>query len=136
MSSALNLKGEFILCSKVRGRHYREEDHKIIYFYSTKTKNNKWICKRMYKIPEGIEFISITKYDKLCVSSNNYVYELVIHTKKSRKIFNNDEIINVAYYNLPLSNPIVRGPDVSVVLTTRSNGQDKTFPLVAPNFIA
>ncbi|RIA85897.1 hypothetical protein C1645_830127 [Glomus cerebriforme] len=88
-------QSEFILCSKVRGRHYREEDHKIIYFYSTKTKNNKWMCKRMYKVPEGFVFISISKYDKLYVPSNNYVYELVIHTKKSRKIFNNDEIINV-----------------------------------------
>ncbi|PKY59047.1 hypothetical protein RhiirA4_481482 [Rhizophagus irregularis] len=56
-----NLKGEFILYSEV-GTYF--ECHYIIWIYSTKTKNNKWECKRFYKILEDYEIISISKYDK------------------------------------------------------------------------
>ncbi|CAI2200497.1 3799_t:CDS:2, partial [Funneliformis geosporum] len=44
------------------------------------------------------------------------------------------------YYNLPLPNPTVWGPDASVILATRfliiSNDQNEAFPSVALNFIA
>ncbi|PKC56024.1 hypothetical protein RhiirA1_474635, partial [Rhizophagus irregularis] len=53
-----NLKGEFILYSSVK------IDHEIIWIYSTQTKNNKWKCKRFYRIPKDYELISISKYDK------------------------------------------------------------------------
>jgi hypothetical protein len=77
-----NLKGEFIT-------YYKDN---IIFIYSTQTKNNKWNCKRIYKIPESFlefedfKFIGITKYDKLYLFSNNSVYESDLITEKSNKI--------------------------------------------------
>ncbi|PKY55635.1 hypothetical protein RhiirA4_410686, partial [Rhizophagus irregularis] len=59
-----NLKGEFILYSNpfvYRTFGY----HKIIFIYSTQTKNNKWECKRFYRMPECYELISISIYDKV-----------------------------------------------------------------------
>ncbi|PKC67995.1 hypothetical protein RhiirA1_417431, partial [Rhizophagus irregularis] len=73
MYCTFNLKGEFIIYSK------------IIWIYSTKTKNNKWECKRFYRIPEDYELISISKYDKVYLASNenDYIYEWSINTNKS-----------------------------------------------------
>ncbi|RGB34924.1 hypothetical protein C1646_759975 [Rhizophagus diaphanus] len=56
-----NLKSEFILYSEVFATSGK---HKIIFIYSTQTKNNKWECKRFYEIPEDYELIIISKYDK------------------------------------------------------------------------
>ncbi|RGB40660.1 hypothetical protein C1646_753103, partial [Rhizophagus diaphanus] len=85
-----NLKGEFILYSEV-GTYF--ECHYIIWIYSTQTKNNKWECKRFYKILEDYEIISISKYDKayLFSYSNDCIYELNINTEKSVKIFVNNK---------------------------------------------
>ncbi|UZO13411.1 uncharacterized protein OCT59_004910 [Rhizophagus irregularis] len=87
-----NLKGEFILYrySKEKTRFkYR----KIIWIYSTQTKNNKWECKRFYEIPKNYELISISKYDKVYLFSysNDYIYEWNINTEKSVKIFDNNK---------------------------------------------
>src|SRR5947208_6592904 len=79
-----NLKGEFISDSGYL---------KLDFLYSTQTKNNKWKCKKMYKIPEGFELISISKYDKLYLLSSNSIYEYSLITEKSIRIFNNDEKI-------------------------------------------
>jgi len=86
-----NLKDEFILYDKSQD---------VIWIYSTQTKNNKWTCKKIYEIPEGIELISISKYDKLYLSSNDYIYEWDILTEKSIRIFENNEnkVINIVYY--------------------------------------
>ncbi|PKK67804.1 hypothetical protein RhiirC2_834909 [Rhizophagus irregularis] len=79
-----NLNGEFILY----GRFDR-----IIFIYSTRTKNNKWNCKRMYKKQNKFKFISISKYDKLYSFSNNSIYEYNLITEKSKKIFGSNEKI-------------------------------------------
>src|SRR5438045_266708 len=83
-----NLKGEFILYSEVniidnveakrnRKLNFDSSDKKIIWVYSTKTKN-EWFCKGIYKIPDDFELIGISKYDKFylrSLRSNNYYYE-------------------------------------------------------------
>ncbi|CAB4414569.1 unnamed protein product [Rhizophagus irregularis] len=50
-------------------------------------------CERIYKIPNGFEAISISKYDKLFLYSDDSIYEWDLITKKSIKIFNSDERI-------------------------------------------
>ncbi|CAB4435065.1 unnamed protein product [Rhizophagus irregularis] len=87
-----NLKGEFILYGEVSF----VEKRKIIWIYSTQTKNNKWECKRFYEIPKDYEIISISKYDKVYLFSNvsnDYICEWNINTEKSVKIFDNNTII-------------------------------------------
>ena len=92
-----NLKGEFILYSKIRVLY--DQYHEIIWIYSTQTKNNKWECKRFYRIPEDYELISISKYDNVYLVSNDYIYEWNINTEKSVKIFDNNKdknkVINI-----------------------------------------
>ncbi|RGB36396.1 hypothetical protein C1646_814060 [Rhizophagus diaphanus] len=85
-----NIKGEFILYSGV-SNYFTDGNHKIIWIYSTKTKNNKWECKRFYRIPEDYELISISKYDKVYLFSNDSIYEWNINTEKSVKIFDNNK---------------------------------------------
>ncbi|RGB44239.1 hypothetical protein C1646_748964 [Rhizophagus diaphanus] len=85
-----NLKGEFILYSEFY-THSVFGLHKIIWIYSTQTKNNKWKCKRFYRIPEDYELISISKYDKIYLVSNDYIYEWNINTEKGVKIFDNNK---------------------------------------------
>ncbi|PKC02123.1 hypothetical protein RhiirA5_425705, partial [Rhizophagus irregularis] len=85
-----NLKGEFILYDEF----YNQDTsglHKIIWIYFTQTKNNKWECKRFYRIPEDYELISISIYDKVYLFSNDYIYEWNINTEKSVKIFFNNK---------------------------------------------
>ncbi|RIA79417.1 hypothetical protein C1645_840737 [Glomus cerebriforme] len=89
-----NLKGEFILNNKISNFAY--EDYSIIWIYSTQTKNRKWTYKRIYKIPEGYELISISKYDKLyLLFSNNYIHEWDLLTEKSIRMFGNKEKIEL-----------------------------------------
>src|ERR1043166_6140688 len=95
---AFNLKGEFILYSKVdnttdtdvrrnRKLHFDNFYRKIIWIYSTQ-KENEWICKGIHKIPNNFELISISKYDnKLYLYSNHYFYEWNMLTQKSIRIF-------------------------------------------------
>ncbi|PKY37029.1 hypothetical protein RhiirB3_461112, partial [Rhizophagus irregularis] len=83
-----NLKGEFILYGLV---HSYFGSHRIILIYSTQNKNNKWECKRFYKIPEDYGIISISKYDKVYLYSKDYIYEWNINTEKSVKIFVNNK---------------------------------------------
>jgi hypothetical protein len=88
-----NLKGEFILYSDI---NHSAGDNKIIWIYSTQSKNNKWICKRIYMIPNDVDLLSISKYDKLYLISNDYIYELNILTEKSTKIFvNKNKVIKL-----------------------------------------
>jgi hypothetical protein len=63
-----NLKGEFILYIEFYA-NVTFEKNKIIWIYSTKTKNNKWECKRFYRIPKDYELISISKYGKVYLVS-------------------------------------------------------------------
>ncbi|PKY47715.1 hypothetical protein RhiirA4_544152 [Rhizophagus irregularis] len=81
-----NLEGEFILYSVVDTNKKR----KIIWIYSTQTKNNKWDCKRFYRILEDYELISISKYDRVYLSSNDCIYEWNINTERGVKIFYNN----------------------------------------------
>jgi hypothetical protein len=94
-----NLKGEFILYGTIE---IHSKIHKTIWIYSTQTKNNKWECKRFYKIPENYELISISKYDKVYLSSNDYIYEWNINTERSVIIFDNNKdknkVINIINY--------------------------------------
>ena len=89
-----NSKGEFIIYgnwehSDTPSTIWSEyqKNHKIIWIYSTKTRNNKWICKRLYEIPKNFELISISKDNKLYLFSNNYIYEWNLLTEKSIKLF-------------------------------------------------
>ncbi|PKC56903.1 hypothetical protein RhiirA1_499460 [Rhizophagus irregularis] len=83
-----NLKGEFILYSSF---DLGPGNRKTIWIYSTQTKNNKWECKRFYETPQNYELISISKYDKVYLVSDDYIYEWDINTEKSVKIFGNNE---------------------------------------------
>ncbi|UZO17316.1 uncharacterized protein OCT59_008674 [Rhizophagus irregularis] len=89
-----NLKDEFIFCSDViiaaDGDFLRQ---KIIWIYSTQTKNNKWECKKIYKLPRNFELISISKYDQVYLFSKSYIYLWNISTEKSIKIFINKKTI-------------------------------------------
>jgi hypothetical protein len=85
-----NLEGELIL---------HEMKDNIIYIYSTQTKNNKWNCKKMYKIPEDFSIIDISKYNKIYLFSNNSIYEHNLITEKSIKIFKGDSEIDYTSYN-------------------------------------
>ncbi|CAB4476028.1 unnamed protein product [Rhizophagus irregularis] len=65
--------------------------HKIIWIYSTQTKNNKWMCKRIYEIPKDFELIGISKNDKLYLFSNNSIYEWNILNEENIRMFKNEE---------------------------------------------
>lgn len=85
-----NSNGEFIFYNEIIDRH--DIYQKMIWIYSTQTKNNKWTCKGIYKIPEDFELISLSKYDsKFYLFSNNNIYEWNILTEKSIKIFGNEK---------------------------------------------
>ncbi|EXX53259.1 hypothetical protein RirG_245710 [Rhizophagus irregularis DAOM 197198w] len=119
-----NLKDEFILYSDI---NHSAGDNKIIWICSTQTKNNKWTCKKIYMISDDVELLSISKYDKLYLISNDCIYELNILTGKSMKIFVNkneleaenvkilcNEIFiclkiddKIIIYSVELGNPIV-----------------------------
>jgi hypothetical protein len=95
-----NSKGEFILYNR---NHDYKSLQNIIFIYSTKTLNDKWRCKGIYKIPRDLELI-ISKYDNLYLYSNNSIYEWNLHTKRSIKIFGSDTIkyddMVIKYINL------------------------------------
>ncbi|PKY50524.1 hypothetical protein RhiirA4_406594 [Rhizophagus irregularis] len=114
-----NLKGEFISYSDVSKASDDRifEEHKIIWIYSTQTKNNKWECKRFYRIPEDYELISISKYDKVYLYSNDYIYEWNINAEKSFetkniRLFSNEKFIflkindKIIVYSIELRIPI------------------------------
>ncbi|GET00344.1 hypothetical protein GLOIN_2v1874127 [Rhizophagus clarus] len=85
-----NLKGEYILyCKWGAYSVLSHRVHKIIWIFSTKTKNNRWLCKRNYKLPEYFELINMSKYSKFYLFSNNSIYEWDIVTKQGIKIFHN-----------------------------------------------
>ncbi|EXX71950.1 hypothetical protein RirG_073900 [Rhizophagus irregularis DAOM 197198w] len=100
-----NLKGEFILYSSVYpGNCFDIQE--IIWIYSTQTKNNKWECKRFYRIPKDYELISISKYDKVYLVSNDYIYEWNINTERSVKIFGNNKDKN-KFISLKINDKII-----------------------------
>jgi hypothetical protein len=83
-----NLEGELILYYDYNDRH------KIFIYYSTQTKNNKWKCKKIYKIRKDFEdftLISISKYNIFYLFSNNSIYEWNLITEKSIKMLVIDE---------------------------------------------
>ncbi|GET00350.1 hypothetical protein GLOIN_2v1874127 [Rhizophagus clarus] len=92
MCHTFNLKGEYILYSNwsVYNSIY-DEVEKVIWIYSTQTKNNKWFCIRIYKLPEYFELINVSKYDKFYLFSNNSIYEWNLDTEQDIKIFHNKE---------------------------------------------
>ena len=82
-----NLKNEFILYSE-GDSDFNNDYKKITWIYSTQTKD-EWSCKGLYKIPDDFKLISISKYGKIYLFSNNYFYEWDIRTEKSTRIFAN-----------------------------------------------
>ncbi len=70
-----NLRGEFILFCTIR-----EEDMNIVYIYSTRTKSNKWMYQKAFKIPIKAELINISKYDKIWLRLNSDIHEWNILT--------------------------------------------------------
>lgn len=72
------------MCNKV-------SNQKILRIYSTKTKNNKWMCKQIYEIPQDYEIINISKYNKLYLLLRNCIYEWDIVTKKNIRIFADED---------------------------------------------
>src|SRR3954451_3725510 len=97
-----NLKNEFILCGKVYDKDEISKNNinmndknidRYIWTYSTQTVNNKWMCKGIYKIPRGFELISISKYDKLYLLSDNYIHEWnILNRNMTRIIYANEGI--------------------------------------------
>jgi hypothetical protein len=83
-----NLKGEFILYNR---DSVHKKLQKVIIIYSTKTRNNKWKCERMYRLPIELELIT-SKDDNFYLFANNSIYEWNILTKNSIKIFGSDEM--------------------------------------------
>jgi hypothetical protein len=68
----------------------------IILIYSTQIKNNKWKCERTHAIPKNFELLSIPKFDKLYLYSNNSIYEWNLISGESTKILWN-EVINCLF---------------------------------------
>uniref|UniRef100_U9US43 Ion transport domain-containing protein n=1 Tax=Rhizophagus irregularis (strain DAOM 181602 / DAOM 197198 / MUCL 43194) TaxID=747089 RepID=U9US43_RHIID len=95
-----NLKYEFLLYDNwnTYDRYYHKK-YKIIWIYSTQAKNYKWICKRIYKIPEYFELINMSKYDKLYLISNNSIYEWDLDAEKGTKIFYINDKEFKSHYN-------------------------------------
>jgi hypothetical protein len=89
-----NLKGELIL-----------QRYEFIHIYSIQTVNNKWKCKRTYRIPDYFKLISISIYDKLYLFSNNSIYEWNLNTEKGMKISDND--MEVKFDNLVIKNTLI-----------------------------
>ncbi|GBC33392.2 hypothetical protein GLOIN_2v1772114 [Rhizophagus irregularis DAOM 181602=DAOM 197198] len=83
-----SLEGEFILYNR---DSVHKKLQKVIIIYSTKTRNNKWRCKRMYRLPIEFELIT-SKDDNFYLFANNSIYEWNILTKNSIKIFGSDEM--------------------------------------------
>jgi hypothetical protein len=84
----INLKGELIVYNVER---------KIIFIYSTKTRNNKWSCVRMLHIStyfEDFKLISISYDSEFYLFSNNSIYKWNLNTCKSTKILVIDENID------------------------------------------
>ncbi|PKY27512.1 hypothetical protein RhiirB3_443259 [Rhizophagus irregularis] len=85
-----SFEGEFIL---------HEVRDNVIYIYSTQTKNNKWNCRRICKIPEDFNIINISKYSKLYLFSKNSIYEHNLNTERSVRIFKSTEKIIYTSYD-------------------------------------
>ena len=84
-----NFRGEFILYTKLNNTD-DSSDKKIVWIYPTETNNDKWTCKKIYKVPENFELISVSKHDnQLYLFSNNYFYVWNMDTEKSTRIFIN-----------------------------------------------
>src|SRR5436305_813141 len=61
---AFNIDNEFIIY---------DETNRIICIYDTTS--DRWRRKRTYKLPKGFTLISISKYNKIYLLSENYIYE-------------------------------------------------------------
>ncbi|GET00353.1 hypothetical protein GLOIN_2v1874127 [Rhizophagus clarus] len=93
-----NSDGEYILyCKWGAYSVLSHREHKIIWIFSTKTKNNKWFCKRNYKIPEYFELLYILNH-KFYLFSKNSIYEWDIDDKQGIKIFHDTEFENKDTY--------------------------------------
>ncbi|GBB86178.1 hypothetical protein RclHR1_12620005 [Rhizophagus clarus] len=88
-----NMIGELVIYNQTLVNNTFNIDHHI-FIYSMKTKNNKWKCKKIYKIPRGLKVIRISKYNKLYLYSDNSIHEYNLITENSRKIFVSDEKID------------------------------------------
>ncbi|GBC03272.1 hypothetical protein RclHR1_05040013 [Rhizophagus clarus] len=96
LSSTISSYSEFCLYKR---DHFYYKHGAYIFIYSTKLKNNEFICKSIYRFPDDEEddievefgtfctyFIKITKYDRIYVHRFDYVYVSNIYTGKSFRI--------------------------------------------------
>ncbi|PKY50974.1 hypothetical protein RhiirA4_467762 [Rhizophagus irregularis] len=88
---------DYVYCTfNVNGELILYGSNHTVFIYSTQTNNKKWNCKRVYKLfkdPEDFKFITISKYNKLYLFSNNSIYKWNLDTEKSIKILIIDEEI-------------------------------------------
>ncbi|CAG8676960.1 826_t:CDS:2 [Funneliformis mosseae] len=86
-SCNFNSKGAFIFYTTCVNIYRVNVD--VIWVYSTQTKGNKWMCLKIYKLPKGTEFISISRNDKILLRMENYINEFNIETGNTKIISNN-----------------------------------------------
>src|SRR6266542_2599721 len=94
-----NSKGEFILY----GTDQYWDEVNILWVYSTQ--GNKWMCQKLYMTPLIVgtaELISISKYDKIWLRYNNYIYEWNVLANNTTIISKNvyGVIINIFKFHL------------------------------------
>ncbi|RGB39045.1 hypothetical protein C1646_812276 [Rhizophagus diaphanus] len=89
--------------------HIYFADDKTIYIYSTKLKNNEYICKSIYYLPDRLDddieleltvgcpiyIVKVTKNDILYFVCDKYLYGTSLHNEKSFRINMNDEVCNI-----------------------------------------
>lgn len=96
-----------------KGHFYYEYDEDILYIYSTKLKNNEFICKSIYSLPKHkdyddieveymfspTDFIAFSKYDRIYFRSSYYIYVSNIYTEKCYRIYVKNARVNVVMDN-------------------------------------
>src|SRR6266542_2801569 len=86
-----NGNGELILFSTVR--NFRNDYMNIVFVYSIQTKKSK--CRKIYKVPNEAEIISISKDDKIWLRLNDDIYEWNLLTSDITIILKNVFNVNL-----------------------------------------
>src|SRR5688572_19787600 len=91
---SFNLKGDLIFSCETSDFFSNFID--IVCVYSIQTKTNETKCQKMFKIPEGVKVINISKYNKILLRSNDNIYEWDVCTGHTTMITKNIyEVINM-----------------------------------------
>jgi len=82
-SCNFNLKGDLILfCTNAR-------DVNIVFVYSMQTETQAVKCQKIYMVPKEAELISISKYDRIWLRFNDYIYEWNLRDGNTTIVSNN-----------------------------------------------